>query len=757
MSTAVSTAPDSITSPFGNMSVGDPPRLLSALEGGITVQEGEPVHLDVRVASDSDIQITWLKDGNPILPGSRMHDAFDRGYACLDIEYTYPEDTGMYSVVVRNRSGDVQADPVQISVIAEEKQEYETVAMQNSAYETMSSVGGGAEHDVVHVEPPSFSQPISCDNPAVAEGERTRFIGEVAPAKDSTLQVEWFKNGEPIVIGSRFSSMFDRGVIVLDIAYCYPEDSGSYVCVATNKAGRVESSPISLTCEAGARIVTNSNLTESSINHLKQLDHPGAEFGDFAEHVPDPIPPKFTGPIVPPTLTTVETLDAYFEVPVDTGNGTKVDFVWLQNGEPVHFGSRINGKLEMGMASLSFKYVLPSDMGQYVCCVTTEHGRAETQSAELVVETTKNLITDTQLKEPKGLQAVQDLEAMLNAPRPDNFQEDGPAVAPTIVVQPKPMGSCVEDEPVSFRLQYEPSNDPNLVVHWYKDGEPLTNGTRFHVEYERGIASLLIRHTIPEDSGTYSCKIANAAGTIESDHLDLQCSPSAAIITQSNLLEGSEGFKLIQAIEHGSDTYDSSMRYVDEEQTPASPTIDVEPKPAEVILGSPVRFLVRMSGHPTPEIEWFIDGQTVHQDSLIKVLSDGGISVLEINKLEISLGQHEIQVRGANSQGAVEAKTELIVHPADYKLPDLKHVMPENPFRRQAQLKHVQRTEELSKAFSKAKPKPEQIIHMEQSSELRAKTFRSPEVVAAEELLSKVTTGLRKSNRVGAAYEFVFS
>lgn len=87
------------------------------------------------------------------------------------------------------------------SVIAEEKQEYETVAMQNSAYETMSSIGGGAEHDVVHVEPPSFRQPISCDNPALAEGERTRFIGEVAPAKDSTLQVEWFKNGEPIVIG----------------------------------------------------------------------------------------------------------------------------------------------------------------------------------------------------------------------------------------------------------------------------------------------------------------------------------------------------------------------------------------------------------------------------------------------------------------------------------------------------------------------------------------------------------------------------
>ncbi|VDL61023.1 unnamed protein product [Hymenolepis diminuta] len=735
MSAAISPKPaESATAfAFENMSAGELPRLLSALEGGISVQEGEPIHLDVRVTSDSDVQITWMKDGNPILPGSRMHDAYDRGYACLDIEYTYPEDTGMYSVVITNRAGSVQANPVQISVIPEEREQYETVAMQNNAYDTMTAIGQSAEKDAVHYEPPSFLQPIVCSNTNLAEGDRTRFIGEVS------------------LVGSRFSSMFDRGMVVLDITCCYPEDSGSYVCVLTNKAGRVESSPISITCEAGVRIVTNSNLSESSVNHLKQLDNPEGDYNHF-EQTPDPIPPKFTGVIVPPQLTTVETLDAYFEVPVETGNGVKVNFVWLQNGEPVHFGSRINGKLEMGMASLSFKYVLASDMGSYVCCVTTEHGEAQSQPAELIVETTKNLDTETQLKAPNGLQAVKDLEEMLNAPKPDNFQEDGPAAAPTIVIQPKPVDSCIEDEPVEFRLQYEPSTDNNLVVQWH-DGEPLTNGTRFHVEYERGIASLLIRHTIPEDSGVYSCMIANATGTVESDRLELQCTPSATIITQSNLLEGSEGYKLIQAIEQGAEMFDTS-RYADDEQTPTPPSIDAQLNPAEIILGSPVRFLVRMSGYPTPEIEWFIDGEPVHQDSIVKVLSDGGISVLEINKTQFELGEHEVRVRGSNSQGNVEANTQMIIHPADYKLPDLKHVMPENPFRRQAQLKHVERTEELSKAFSKAKPKPEKIIQIEQGTELRAKNFRSPEVVAAEELLSNVTTGLRKSNRVSLKSPF---
>lgn len=54
------------------------------------------------------------------------------------------------------------------------------------------------------------------------------------------------------------------------------------------------------------------------------------------------------------------------------------------------------------MASLSFKYVLTSDMGSYICCVSTEYGEAQSQPAELVVESTKNLDMETQLKAPNG-------------------------------------------------------------------------------------------------------------------------------------------------------------------------------------------------------------------------------------------------------------------------------------------------------------------------------------------------------------------
>lgn len=67
----------------------------------------------------------------------------------------------------------------------------------------------------------------------------------------------------------------------------------------------------------------------------------------------------------------------------------------------------------MGMASLSFKYVLASDMGTYVCCVTTEHGEAQSQPAELIVETTKNLDTETQLKAPNGKLLIKEVLSRL--------------------------------------------------------------------------------------------------------------------------------------------------------------------------------------------------------------------------------------------------------------------------------------------------------------------------------------------------------
>lgn len=91
------------------------------------------------------------------------------------------------------------------SVAPEDRQEYETNVMQDNVY-----LDRGYENDTTQLEQPSFRQAISCNNPNVAEGERTRFVGEVSPAKDSTIQIEWLKDGQPIVIGRSFYDAYLR-------------------------------------------------------------------------------------------------------------------------------------------------------------------------------------------------------------------------------------------------------------------------------------------------------------------------------------------------------------------------------------------------------------------------------------------------------------------------------------------------------------------------------------------------------------------
>lgn len=46
-----------------------------------------------------------------------------------------------------------------------------------------------------------------------------------------------FVNGVAVRTGHRFRTTHDFGYVALDILYTYPEDSGTYMCKATNLAG----------------------------------------------------------------------------------------------------------------------------------------------------------------------------------------------------------------------------------------------------------------------------------------------------------------------------------------------------------------------------------------------------------------------------------------------------------------------------------------------------------------------------------------
>ena len=90
------------------------------------------------------------------------------------------------------------------------------------------------------------------NQPNIREGRRAHFEAKLEPITDPHLQVEWLKDGQPIMIGHRFRPIHDFGYVALDIIDAISEDSGTYTCRATNLMG---------TCECKAQLTCQSKST----------------------------------------------------------------------------------------------------------------------------------------------------------------------------------------------------------------------------------------------------------------------------------------------------------------------------------------------------------------------------------------------------------------------------------------------------------------------------------------------------------------
>ena len=89
---------------------------------------------------------------------------------------------------------------------------------------------------------------------------------------NTSLQVDWFHNDEPIQIGSRLHTISDFGFVVLDIDWTFKRDAGVYTCRATNKYGSAESRA-TLACSTKKDINLDSQLPQGmSLDKLKDLE-----------------------------------------------------------------------------------------------------------------------------------------------------------------------------------------------------------------------------------------------------------------------------------------------------------------------------------------------------------------------------------------------------------------------------------------------------------------------------------------------------
>uniref|UniRef100_A0A914H0K8 Ig-like domain-containing protein n=1 Tax=Globodera rostochiensis TaxID=31243 RepID=A0A914H0K8_GLORO len=489
-------------------------------------------YFDARIkpTNDPSLRVTWLKDGQPLPNANRIQLINNFGFASLTIHPTYPEDAGVYSCVLTNSLGQAQADAnlstISTGDILSDPLHAGALPTIQAHEEYQVHMGPVFQPDrleeVQSVEQPRFARPL--DGQVEVEQEQpVHFECRVQPANDVKMAVHWLFNGQPLYAAHRFRPMFDFGYVALDILYAFPEDSGTYTCVAQNELGDAQTS-IELSVKPKDTLYQDP-LHPEGLDRIQELEQPK----DFSlPEVPDrecDNPPKFLG-----TLQDIEYPegdDLIFEIKLVPVNDPTMKVEWFVNDQPLYNSSRIHAQNDFGFITLFIKGVIPEDAGQYVVRATNEKGQAESACAVNIVG--KDAILSAPQHE-QSLSKIEYLEGLDKYPR-----QEIPDYEPTApkFVQPLAgdLGEVEEGEPLRFECTYEPVGDNQLHIFWLRDGQPLLHASRLRTFHDFGYCSLDILSVYSEDSGTYTCVAENALGRAETS-TKFSCEPKSRIFSE---------------------------------------------------------------------------------------------------------------------------------------------------------------------------------------------------------------------------------
>lgn len=462
---------------------------------------------------------------------------------------------------------------------------------------------------------PVFVSPLSDPKP-IHEGKNVHLECRLEPMGDPTMRVEWFQNGRPVTVGSRFRTYYDFGYVALDIVGAYATDSGEYTVRATNHLGTAHTS-------ACVRVIGQGDIvTESQNEHsLEQIQY--LEDGRRSHAAPEEItvmgPPQFTRPLH--NIETGEGTNIHLECRLQPVGDPSMRVEWFVNGMPVKTGHRFRPAFEFDYVALDLLSVYAADAGVYTCQARNQLGEAVT-SCSVHIAAKKALVSDSQ--HPQSISQIQYLEDSSKYKKQE-FAEEVVTMKPRFLTTPKSIESSSEGKHAHFECKLEPVTDPNLKVEWYKNGRPITVGHRFRPIHDFGYVALDIVDLISEDSGIYTCRATNSVGLDETT-CTLKCTSGERILQAT---QNEAGLGQITYLEDKS----RYTRHEDlDEMTKQSPMFTTSLKNIDIKEGQRAHFECRLIpvSDPTLKVEWYHNNTPLKSGSRFTETNNFGFVALDI-------------------------------------------------------------------------------------------------------------------------------
>lgn len=247
-------------------SKGQKPHFTTQIQSISGLKDGQSAHFECTLepVGDPHMKVEWFHNGRPLLQANRIKSVSDFGFVVLDISYIQDQDTGEYVCKASNKYGE---DYTKATITAHGRGGVFGDTLQPDSLarirELESLQGQGQQAPSAPVaEPPKFITQIQ-DLTKLVEGQSAHFEARLTPVTDPDLVVEWYYNGKKLPHGHRYRTFHDFGIVILDILYCYEENSGVYECRAYNKYGE-DSTKATLKCVSKANLILDSQLPRVS-------------------------------------------------------------------------------------------------------------------------------------------------------------------------------------------------------------------------------------------------------------------------------------------------------------------------------------------------------------------------------------------------------------------------------------------------------------------------------------------------------------
>ena len=641
---------------------GQPPKFTTHIKNVSGLKDGDSAHFECTLVpiGDPNMKVEWFHNGEPLRNATRIKTVCDFGYVVLDITYLQPHDSGEWVCKASNKYGE---DFTKATLNCTGKGGVYSDSLQPGSLDKIAELerakmAGKQMLSPSAAEPPKFITPIA-NIDRLAEGQSAHFEARLKPVGDPNLTVEWFKDGKKLPSGHRYRTFHDFGIVILDILYCYEEDSGVYEARAVNKLGEDKTSA-TLKCSSKAGLILSPQVPKGMEGGLQKIQH----IEDSAWMRRDSVmserggmPPKFTVP-----LSTIDNLkegeNAHFEARLVPTDDPRLKVEWYWNGKPMKFSSRIRQFCDFGFVIMELSPVYPEDSGEYMCRAYNDFGEAVTK-ANLKCEGKRSIILDSQLPKSmqRGMEKIAELEGLMikspDMPMPDMGQP------PQFISNPQDV-TIMENQLAHFECRLLPVGDPDLRVDWYHNGRPLAAGTRIKTITDFGYVILEIANCYGRDGGTYTCRAVNKHG-----EATVECKMN--VTSRSGIVldpQATGRFKnCTDSIQKLEENRWKKEDIIFDEEKPCPPRFVTNLENiTDLVEGQPAHFDCRVEpvGDPSMRIEWFHNGVALAAGSRVHMMDDFGFVVLDL-EWTFARDAGEYVCRASNKWGQCTTTANMVV------------------------------------------------------------------------------------------------